>query len=213
MTLLAVAALLDRSLSPLTWYLTRASALTLYLLLWLSVMLGLGITTKLFDHLAPRSVIYSVHTFTTQLAYGFLALHILSLLADSHLPFTVREALLPFASNAPEPWTGLGIVAMYLLVLIGVSGVARRVISFRAWRALHMLAFPLYALALAHGIGAGSDTGANWSTVLYLGTGLSVLWLMAYRLLRWNRRYETAPVQPGAPPFDRFSPHPRLRES
>jgi predicted ferric reductase len=209
MVIAATAALLGRSLSPLTWYLARASGVTLYLLLWGSVCLGLGITTKLLDRLTSRSVIYSLHTFTTQLAYGFLALHLLSLLADGHMPFSAGQLLVPFASDAGEPWTGLGVLAMYLLALIGVSGLARRFISFGAWRSLHMLTLPLFLLALAHGIGAGTDSERLWALALYLTTGLSVLWLLVYRLLRWNRRAETAAAPSGAPPFDRLSPQTR----
>ena len=118
MTVTVVASLLGRSLSPLTWYLTRASGLTLYLLLWFSVCLGLGITTKLFDRFVPRGLIYSLHQFTTQLAYGFLALHLLSLVADGHVPFDIGQIVVPFTSDAADPWTGLGVIAMYLLAVM-----------------------------------------------------------------------------------------------
>jgi predicted ferric reductase len=212
MAIVGVATLLGRSVSPLTWYLTRASGFTLYLLLWFSVTMGLGITTKLFDRFAARSVIYSVHTFVTQLSYGFLALHLLSLLADTHVSFSIGKLLVPFASETAEPWTGLGVLAMYLLIIIGVSGFLRRFISFKVWRVLHMLAFPLFLQALAHGIGTGSDSESIWALSLYLTTGLSVLWLVVYRLLRRNRRAETAIASPSAPPLDRFAPQTRGRQ-
>jgi sulfoxide reductase heme-binding subunit YedZ len=148
----------------------------------------------------------SLHTFTIQLAYGFLTLHLLTLLLDTHVPFSLRELLIPFSSDAREPWTGLGVVAMHLLVVIAVSGSLRRIVSFRVWKGLHLLAFPLYVLALAHGAGAGADRNAPWAFALYLTTGSLALWLTAYRLLRWNRRAERAPTAPSPPPFDRFAP-------
>ena len=76
---------------------------------------------------------------------------------------------------------------------------------------LHMLAIPLFLLALVHGTGAGADAETGWALALYLTTGLSVLWLMGYRLLRWNRRAETASAIPSEPPIDRFSPHSQWR--
>ena len=172
MILITVTTLTGRSLSPLTWYLTRASGLTLYLLLWASLMLGLGITSKSADRLMSRSIAWSLHTFVTQLAYGFLMLHLLTLLADTHLPFTLLDILLPFSSNAVEPWTGLGVVSMYLLAIIGLSGPARRFIDFKAWKLVHLLAFPLFFLSLFHGIGGGSDTSAAWVAALYFLTTL-----------------------------------------
>lgn len=201
------AAMTGRSASPLTWYLSRAAGFTLYLLIWLTVMLGLGITTKLFDRTAGRGLVYSLHTFAMQLSYGFLAMHLLALVADAHIPFGVADLALPFASDGPEPWTGLGVLAMWFLVIIALSAPARRWISFRFWRGLHMLAFLLYGLALAHGIGAGTDSREPWSAGLYLTTALSVCCLVLFRVLRWNRRSETArPRQSGPTPLDRLAP-------
>ncbi|MGE3797492.1 MAG: hypothetical protein AB7G88_06585 [Thermomicrobiales bacterium] len=206
LTISAVAALSGRSASPLTWYVSRASGMTLYLLLWLAVMLGLGITTKRFDRLAGRAIIYSLHTFVTQLAYGFLTLHLLALVADTHVPFSVRDLVVPFSSSSREPWTGLGVIAAWLFVIIAVSGFARRWISFSVWRGIHMLSFFLYGTALAHGIGAGTDTREPWAAGLYMVTGLSVLALTLFRVARLRRRWETAPMPKTAPVFDRFSP-------
>ena len=56
------------SLSPLTWYLARASGLTLYLLLWLSVVSGLAMTTKLPRALAGGGQSWLMHRVTSELA-------------------------------------------------------------------------------------------------------------------------------------------------
>jgi sulfoxide reductase heme-binding subunit YedZ len=202
------ASMAEVSASPLTWFLTRAAGFTLYLLLWLSVVLGLGITTKRFDRYVGRSIVYSLHGYVVQLSYGFLAMHLLALVADSKVPFGLENIMVPFGSGGPEPWTGVGVVAMWLMIAIALSVPFRRWISFRVWRGFHMLAFPLYVLALAHGIGAGSDTNQPWATALYFTTGLSVLFLTLHRLLRWNKRWQTAsPVSP-SPPFERFAAAP-----
>ncbi|WP_441295857.1 hypothetical protein, partial [Salmonella enterica] len=60
----------------------------------------------------------------------------------------------------------------------------KRVVGQRVWRALHWLTFPLYLLALLHGLGAGSDTRTPWMGALYLATGSTVVLLTSYRLLR-----------------------------
>jgi sulfoxide reductase heme-binding subunit YedZ len=198
LVLIAAAAVWGRSVSPVTWYVARASGITLYLVLWLSVMVGLGLTTSLLDRWGGRGVIFSLHAFTTQLAYGFLALHLLSLAADPTVRFGLRDLLVPFAATVREPWTSFGVLAGELTVLVGVSFSVKRLIGQRAWRALHWLTFPLYALALLHGLGAGTDTRTPWMAALYLTTGAAVVLFTGYRLLRRDSR-SRAPASPAAP--------------
>jgi cytochrome b561 len=163
----------------------------LYLLAWTAVVTGLGLTTALFDRWPGRGMVFSLHAFATNLTYGFLALHLLSLAADTKVRFSLQQLLVPFASGWREPWTGFGILAGALFLLVGVSFSLKRFIGQRVWRALHWLTFPLYLLALLHGIGAGSDTRTPWMAVLYLATGAAVVLLVSYRLLRAGTR---APV-------------------
>jgi predicted ferric reductase len=189
---MALAAWLGRSPSPVTWYLARAAGIVLYLLVWVAVVTGLGLTTGLLDRWPGRGVAFSLHAFATSLTYGFLAQHLLSLAADTTVRFTPHALLVPLASGWREPWTGFGVLAAALTIVIGVSFALKRVIGQRAWRALHWLTFPLYALALLHGIGAGSDTGAPWMTALYLATASTVVLFASYRLLRGGARTRVA---------------------
>jgi hypothetical protein len=193
----AAAIILGRSVSPLTWYVARASGIMLYLVLWLCVMAGLGLTTSLLDGWPGRTVVFSLHAFTTQLAYGFLALHLLSLAADPTVRFGLRELLVPFATPWREPWTGFGVIAGELTIIIGVSFAIKLLIGSRAWRALHWLTFPLYGMALLHGIGAGTDTSTPWMGTLYLFTGATVVLFSGYRLLRFgSRTRKPSPTRP-----------------
>ncbi len=196
--LLLAAAMLGRPASPITWYVARASGIMLYLVLWISTMTGLGLTTALMDRWGGRGMVFSIHAFVTSLAYGFLALHLLSLAADPTVSFGLKELLVPFAAGWREPWTGLGVIAGELTVVIGVSFAAKRVIGQRAWRALHWLAFPLYGMALLHGIGSGTDARTPWAGAMYLATGGMVVLFSLYRLLRASSQLRipaSAPAQ------------------
>jgi len=190
------AVLTGRSASPMTWYLARSSGLAMYLLLWVSYMLGLGLATG-WPRGAGRVTAHSLHGFATRLAYGFLALHVLSLVADPFVDFGLRQVTVPFASGGREPWTGLGVVAMWLLLGIGTSVAVRRAIGYPVWKALHWLTYPLFLLALAHGVGAGTDTGAPWAAAMYLATGASAVCFTLYRILRGGWR--SSPPRPGVP--------------
>ena len=185
--LFAVAALTGRSLSPLTWYIARASGLSLYISLWVATVGGLALTTSLLDRWVSRGGVLSVHAFATQLAYGFLALHMLSIAADPTVNYGFRELLVPFEAGWREPWTGLGVLAGQLTVIIGVSFSLRSRIGTKTWRALHWLTFPLFGMALLHGVGAGTDTSQAWVRALYLATGAVVVTFTLYRVLRGAR--------------------------
>jgi sulfoxide reductase heme-binding subunit YedZ len=209
--MVAASLLLDWSPSPLTWYIARASGLALYLLSWLAMVLGLGLTTRLANGPLGRGLAASLHAWTFHLWYGFLALHMLSLAIDPTQEFGARELLVPFASDVRQPWTGLGVLAAELTVVIGASFAFRRVIGHRAWRALHWLAFPAFAIGLAHGVGAGTDSGNLGVGLLYLVTAGTVVFATTYRLLTTgHRRAPRGSVPASQTPHDRLASPTRM---
>lgn len=183
------AAVTGSSVSPLVWYITRAAGFTLYLLLWLSIVTGLGLTTKLLDALAPRTDVWMLHRFITELAFVFLGLHVLTLAIDPTVGLGAVGVLLPWASGVRQPWTGIGIAAGWGMIGVAGSFALRRVLGQRGWRLLHYSAFPLWIMALAHGIGAGTDSSHLWALFLYTFTAAIVLFLSLFRLLMARFRH------------------------
>ncbi len=188
--LLALLGLMGLSPSPLTWYLARASGLTLYLLLWLSLVSGLGLTTRLLDLLGGRRVVWDLHRLATELAYSFLALHVLSLAADPSVPLGATGVLLVSQTSVRQPWTDIGIVTAYGFTVVAASFSLRRLIGNRIWRALHYATFPLWVTALLHGLGAGTDTGRPWAILLYVTTAAVAALMTASRLARSIRPWQ-----------------------
>lgn len=181
-------ALTGESLSPLSWYIVRASGFSLYLLSWFLLVSGLGTSTKLMVNTGNRSLAMSLHTYAFHLWYGLLALHMLSIAVDPAVNFGFIGLVVPFTSDWREPWTGFGILAAQLGVLTGASAAFRRVVGYRVWKALHWLSLPVFALGLLHGLMAGSDGGTTWAFMLYMATGGWVVFLLAYRILRRNAK-------------------------
>ena len=195
--MIAAATLTGVSISPLVWYLARAAGFTLYLLLWLSVVTGLGLTTKLLDLIARRDDIWTLHRFTTELAFVFLALHLIVLALDPSVALGALGVLVPFTTNVRQPWTDIGILTGWGMIALALSFSLRRLLGQRGWRLLHYSAFPLWIMALVHGIGAGTDTRQLWALFLYLSTTAVVFFLTVYRLLMaiFSRRSLVAPVR------------------
>jgi predicted ferric reductase len=193
------------SLSPATWYVTRAAGLTLYVTLWATVMLGLALTTPLFARFRAGATVHSLHRYLSSLGLAALVLHLASLGLDQTVAFGIRALLVPFAAGWREPWTAIGVFALYGYILISASSAVRWFLGARGWRLVHWLSFPLYGMALAHGIGAGSDSHSLWAQSLYLVTATAVLWAAGMRLLLGRRRGRVLDVEPAAATFDRMA--------
>jgi predicted ferric reductase len=199
-----IAGLLGWELSPLTWYIARASGVTLYMLLWASTMLGLGLSTHVLDGLLSRAVVYSLHAYLTMLSMAFLGLHMLALGADHYTAFTLSDLLIPFHSGMREPWTGLGIISGWLLIGIGASFPLRWLTGYRFWRKAHWLTLPLMVIAFMHGVGAGTDSATALMTAVYVITGALALFLTLYRVFSGRRNPELRlPTTPA--PLDRMT--------
>ena len=175
------------SLSPATWYLVRSSGIAMYLLLWVSFVLGLGLATGT-PRGEKRLTTTMVHGFAMSLAFGFLVLHILSLLVDPFVSFGLTQVAVPFTAASAEPWTGFGVIADWLMVLIAASVGAKKRIGHRAWKVLHWLTYPLFVLVLLHGLFAGSDSGTWWGRGMYVVTGAIAAGCLVYRMAAGSRR-------------------------
>lgn len=166
------------------WYLARSSALVAFGLLWLSMALGLCITSKVARVWIGGLTLFDVHQFTSLLALAFAIFHSLILLGDAYINYTLAQVLIPFGSRTFRPVAvGLGQVSLYVLALVGLSFYARPWIGRRAWRIIHFLSFAVFLLVLAHGVGSGTDTGQPLVRALYWGSGGSLLFLTIYRIL------------------------------
>ena len=91
-------------------------------------------------------------------------------------------------------FTALGIAAAYLAALLGLSFYLRRWIGPRRWRRLHRLMAVVYALALVHALGAGTDAGTPWLRTVLLGTAVPLVPLLVLRRRTAARRARRRPV-------------------
>lgn len=168
------------------WYMARAGGIVAYGLLWLATVWGLILSTKVVYDRIPASLAYGLHEFLSWVALSFVLLHTFILLGDSYIKFNLLHLLIPFTAPYKPFWTGLGVLAFYLGLVVTASFYVRKQISQKLWRSLHYLTFGAYGLALAHGLMAGSDSSLSGIKLMYLSTGLMVLFLIFYRLLALN---------------------------
>ena len=166
-----------------TWYITRAAGFTAYLLLWLSTVWGLAVPSRILDGILHGSFTFDFHQFISLLAIGFLGLHIASLLFDQYAPFSLVQVLFPFVSNYRPIWVGLGVIAMYMVVLVTVTFYIRDRIGMKAFRSIHVLSLVGFLGAAVHGLFSGTDSPLAAVQIMYAFTFLSVVFLTSYWLI------------------------------
>ncbi|QQE77813.1 ferric reductase-like transmembrane domain-containing protein [Alicyclobacillus sp. SO9] len=153
------------------WYMARASGLIAYVLLSLTVLLGATGKAAIWDGLRARRVVTLVHQFSSLLLIPFLALHLLGLHADTSVPFSWRQMLVPGTATYRVAATAVGTIGFYGIVLILLSSVLRRKQWIGIWRFIHYLTFPVFVLVTIHGIWAGTDAHQAWALLVYFAAG------------------------------------------
>ncbi len=165
------------------WYVTRAAGLTSYILLWLSMVWGMAISTKILSPTIEGTYSYDFHEFLSLLGLGFVLLHVIVLAVDRFLPFTVWQMLIPFVDTYRPLWVGLGIIGFYIFLLVTLTFYMRQAIGPQMFRSIHVLSLLGYLGATLHGFFAGTDSALPMTRLIYAGTFLVVVFLTAYWLV------------------------------
>ncbi len=167
---------------PTFWLLARASGLTAYVMLTLSVLAGLVVKSRPFRALKPAAVT-DLHRTLALLGLGALAGHATALVLDTTVHVGIAGLLVPGLVSYRPVWTAAGILAAELMVLVYASFSLRKRIGTRNWRRLHWATYAVFAAATMHGIGAGTDTSRPWAFALYVAGVGSVAAAATWRFL------------------------------
>jgi DMSO/TMAO reductase YedYZ heme-binding membrane subunit len=153
---------------PGLWYVTRATGLVSLVLLTVSVLLGLLVAGRFTSDRWPRFLTQGLHRNLSMLVLVFLALHIGATVLDTYTSISLTAAFVPFASSYKTVWLSLGAVALDLLIALIVTSLVRSRLGYRTWRRLHWLVYACWPVAVAHGLGIGTDRSATWVIALTL---------------------------------------------
>jgi methionine sulfoxide reductase heme-binding subunit len=180
---------------PTFWLFARASGLTAYILLTLSVLAGLILKSRPFGRAVKAASVMDLHRVLALLGLASLGLHGTALLLDGTVHMPVAGLFIPGASPYRPVAVGFGVVAAELMALVVVSFSVRRVTGQRTWRLLHWSTYAIFGLATAHGLLAGSDSAQPWARDLYLCAAAAVVFATAWRAsYKPSRRPHKAPV-------------------
>jgi methionine sulfoxide reductase heme-binding subunit len=191
------------------WYASRATGIVALLLL--TVVLVFGILVNRQGRLPglPRFAVTSLHRNLSLLAVAFITVHVLTAVLDTYVSIPLASSVIPFASGYERLWLGLGAISFDLMLAMIITSLVRGRLNRTLWRAVHLLAYLCWPVALAHSIGSSRDLQHGWMLDLAIGctliVALAVLWRLASaarQLPRAERvaaqlaRHDSAPSEP-----------------
>lgn len=186
--------LTDRAKSSWPWYITRAAGLTAAVLLVVLVLSGVGlITGYTYKFLEPLNA-WATHR-ALGLAFGVAVIvHIVALLFDRFVPFSIAQVLLPFASNYREVtiagyhlgslYVALGVFALYAILALIISSILWIDKKPHTWRILHYLSYLIVIFVFIHALYLGTDLAHGFFRIVWIIFGIAVAAAILARLRR-----------------------------
>jgi DMSO/TMAO reductase YedYZ heme-binding membrane subunit len=164
------------------WFVARGAGLVAYGLLACTVVGGLLLSTHLLGRRPAPDWVLDWHRFVGGLALVFTAVHLLALLADDYITFSVPDLLIPGVAPWRPGALAWGVVALYLLVSVQVTSLVRDRLPRTVWRRIHYLSVPVLLLAGIHTFTAGTDARNPIVAMLLGGATAATVLLLAFRL-------------------------------
>jgi methionine sulfoxide reductase heme-binding subunit len=180
------------------WLASRASGVVALVLVTISVGIGLAMAGKVLRVPGLSRKLLAVHEQTALAGLIAIAVHAITLLGDPFLDPGIAGIAVPFALSFETFFTGLGVVAAYLALLLGLSFYARRRIGARLWRRAHRATVLVYLLGLVHALGAGTDASAVWFRWWVVSTTPLIGGLFVHRVLEGRAKGAAKPRTRGA---------------
>jgi predicted ferric reductase len=166
----------------LAWYVSRSSGIMAWVLATASIVFGLALSTRLVRKKGVPAWLNSLHRYLGTLTLLFTAVHLGGLVADNWVHFGLADLVVPMASSWRPGAVAWGIVAMYLLVAVQVTSWCKRWLPRRLWHSVHLSSIPMFVFGTVHGFQSGTDRGNLWVQWGALTCGVSLLFLVLFRV-------------------------------
>ena len=185
----------ERAQNSWLWYIVRGSGIVAAVCLIILMLSGIGfITGHSFRFLEPIIAWASHRALGIVLGISLL-LHMVGLLFDKFVPFSILNLLVPWSSNY-KPVTlfgfqlgslniALGVLAFYILVLITVTSLlAIKDTKPRLWKFSHLLSYVVMVFVFFHSLYLGTDLAGGFLRYAWIAIGVLILLASLYRLWR-----------------------------
>lgn len=183
-------------IASVTWTAARLGGLAAWLLLGITVVLGVLTASRLLGGRVSRASLDRAHRRAGELTVAFLAVHLVALGFDTQVHFGPSDIAVPFASSWRPVAVAFGVVSAWLLVAVMVTSLLRDRMPRRLWHAVHMASYVAFVATSIHLMAAGTDAWLLPVQVLNVTMCAAVAALAALALARLARRAANQPVWP-----------------
>ena len=170
------------------WFATRGSGVVSLLLLTAIVVLGVAGATRWRSTRWPRFVVAGLHRNLRLLALVFIAIHVITTVADGYAPISLLSAVLPFTSAVSAHLARSRRRRARPPARADRHEPLAARIGYRPWRALHWLAYASWPVALVHGLGTGTDARVAWMQIVTVACVACVVAAVLWRVASSERR-------------------------
>jgi predicted ferric reductase len=179
--------------STILWYAARAGGIVAWALAASSVVWGLALSTRALGKRPRPAWLFDLHRFLGALALIFTGVHVVAVLADTYVHFSLLNVLVPFTGSWRPVAVAWDVIGLYLLLAVELTSLARARISKRMWRRVHFASFALFAFSRLHALTAGTDRSSSPFLLSVIATCAVVVVLTAIRVVR-----SAGPARPAA---------------
>jgi predicted ferric reductase len=191
--------------STALWYASRATGIVSLVMLTGVVVLGVAVQKHGRLPGLPRFAVVGLHRSISLLSVAFLAIHIVSAIADSYVNIRLTDAVVPFIASYEPLWLGLGTIAFDLILALIVTSLLRARLGHRTWRWVHWLAYVSWPVAVAHSLGSSTDMQSGWLLGLGIGCILAVAAALAWRVCEGRTPHDVPRAARVSVLFDQLS--------
>jgi len=174
------------------WYASRATGVVALVLLTAVLVLGILVNRQGRLPGLPRFAVGSLHRNISLLAVAFVAVHVVTAVADTYVSIPLLSGVVPFTSSYERLWLGLGAVSLDLMLALIITSLVRGRLNRILWRAVHLLAYLCWPVAFAHSIGSSRDLQHGWLLYLAVACALAVAAAIVWRLASAARQLPRA---------------------
>ena len=186
------------TLEMLPWITARATGFAAFGLITCAMIAGLLVRTRTAVGPVKGSGMVDLHRHFSLLALIAMAVHGTALLFDGTIDVSPLALVVPGLVPYRPVWTGVGVVAAELALLIHLSFRFRKRIGVPMWRRMHFLTYAVFAGGAVHGIASGTDSGTTWGLAVYGAAAGAVAGLTGWRVVTARRSATARPARPAA---------------
>ena len=176
------------------WYVARASGIVAWLLLTAAVLWGIVLSTKAFPEHRRPAWLLDLHRWLGGLTVGFVAIHLIALVADSYATFTLADLAIPYASDWKPGAVALGVIAAWSLIVVEATSLAMRRLPRKVWHAIHLISYLTLWLTTLHAAFAGPDRSHRLHPAPSAISIVVVAWAVVYRITHQKPARQARPA-------------------